>query len=537
VFTSFWIEHQLWGLNPLGYHIVNVLLHALNAILVWRLCVFLKIPGAWLIAAVFAVHPINVESVAWITERKNVLSGAFYLAAAISYLKFDDERDTRHAAGVAWRSYALSLVLFVLALLSKTVTCSLPAALILMMLWQRKRITIARVLPLIPLFVVGFALAMHTAHLEEVHVGTWGPDFDLTMGQRLMIAVQAAWFYPMKIIAPWPLMFIYPRWDITSWSMLSMARLASAALLAAGCIVMFVRGWRGVPLAIAFYAGTIFPALGFFNIYPMRFSFVADHFAYLASLGIVAAIIGPLATIVAQRRLAAAMSATVVLGWAAVSHLRCTAYESEEMLWRWTSQQNPMAWIAHNNLGRIVLMHGDAAAAADHFQRAVDLRPDLDDLRSNLANAFRLAGRWNDAVREYRQIELHRPLLATDQARLAQMLSDLGRVDEAEAAFVQALAHPQQSEDVRVLYGAFLSTNGRHEEAAGQFRTFLEAHPEDGFVHLMLGDALRDLGQTNEASTAWQRAGEIARRTGDSELTRQVQRRVEQASPISDADR
>jgi Tfp pilus assembly protein PilF len=110
-------------------------------------------------------------------------------------------------------------------------------------------------------------------------------------------------------------------------------------------------------------------------------------------------------------------------------------------------------------------------------------------------------------------------------------------VDEAEAAFVQALAHPQQSEDVRVLYGAFLSTNGRHEEAAGQFRTFLEAHPEDGFVHLMLGDALRDLGQTNEASTAWQRAGEIARRTGDSELTRQVQRRVEQASPISDADR
>jgi tetratricopeptide (TPR) repeat protein len=319
--------------------------------------------------------------------------------------------------------------------------------------------------------------------------------------------------------------------------MLSMARLASAALLAAGCIVMFVRGWRGVPLAIAFYVGTIFPALGFFNFYPMRFSFVADHFAYLASLGIVAAIIGPLATIVAQRRLAAAMSATVVLGLAAISHLRCAAYESEETLWRWTIQQNPLAWIAHNNLGRIVLMHGVAAAAADHFQRAVDLRPDLDDLRSNLANAFRLAGRWNDAVREYRQIELHRPLLATDPARLAQVLSDLGRVDEAEAAFVQALAHPQQSEDVRVLYGAFLSTNGRHEEAARQFRTFLEAHPEDGFVHLMLGDALRDLGQTNEASTAWQRAGEIARRTGDSELSQQVQRRVEQASPISDADR
>jgi Flp pilus assembly protein TadD len=540
VFTSFWIEHQLWGLNPLGYHIVNVLLHALNAILVWRLCVMLKIPGAWLIGAVFAVHPINVESVAWITERKNVLSGAFYLLAAIQYLKFDDSfRDGREAASDfrRWLHYALSLVLFVLALLSKTVTCSLPAALILMMLWQRKRITIARVLPLVPMFVVGFALAMHTLHLEEVHVGTWGPDFDLTLGQRLMIAVQAVWFYPMKIIAPWPLMFIYPRWDIASWSMSSIAMLAGAGMLLVGCIAMFVRGSRGVPLAMAFYAGTIFPALGFFNIYPMRFSFVADHFAYLASLGVITAIIGPLATIVVQRRLAAVMSATVVLGLVTISHLRCTAYENEETLWRWTVQQNPLAWIAHNNLGRIVLMQGDAATAADHFQRAVDMRPDLDDLRSNLANAFRLAGRPEDALTEYRRIESHRPLMATDQSRLAQVLADLGRADEADAAFVQALAHPQNTEDVRVLYGVFLSANGRSEEAAAQFRSFLEAHPEDGFVHLMLGDALRNLGRIGESAAAWRQASEIAKRTGDSELTQQVRMRFDRASPKSDADR
>jgi hypothetical protein len=232
VFTTFWIEHQLWGLNPLGYHIVNVLLHALNAILVWRLCVFLKIPGAWLIAAVFAVHPINVESVAWITERKNVLSGAFYLAAAISYLKFDDERDTRHAAGVAWRSYALSLVLFVLALLSKTVTCSLPAALILMMLWQRKRITIARVLPLIPLFVVGLILALNTAGIEREHVGADGPNFAFSMADRMLIASRGLLFYPWKIFWPHPLMFIYPRWVINDASWVSYWPMAIVLIVA-----------------------------------------------------------------------------------------------------------------------------------------------------------------------------------------------------------------------------------------------------------------------------------------------------------------
>jgi hypothetical protein len=269
VFTSFWIEHQLWGLNPLGYHIVNVLLHALNAILVWRLCVFLKIPGAWLIAAVFAVHPINVESVAWITERKNVLSGAFYLAAAISYLKFDDERDTRHAAGVAWRSYALSLVLFVLALLSKTVTCSLPAALILMMLWQRKRITIARVLPLIPLFVVGLILALNTAGIEREHVGADGPNFAFSMADRMLIASRGLLFYPWKILWPHPLMFIYPRWVINDASWVSYWPMAIVLIVALAAVIGYARGWRGPALALAFFAGTIVPALGFFNVYPM----------------------------------------------------------------------------------------------------------------------------------------------------------------------------------------------------------------------------------------------------------------------------
>ena len=129
VFTMFWIEHVIWGLNPLGYHAVNVLLHAANAVLVWRLASWLRIPGAWLIGAVFAVHPVHVESVAWITERKNVLSGFFYLLAALAYLRFDSLRfpspkqqsETSHRT---WQWYGVSLGCFALALLAKTVTMS-----------------------------------------------------------------------------------------------------------------------------------------------------------------------------------------------------------------------------------------------------------------------------------------------------------------------------------------------------------------------------------------------------------------------------
>ena len=182
VFSTFWIEYQLWELNPLGYHTTNVILHLLNALLLWGIFRVLKFPLAtgWLIAALFAVHPVHVESVAWITERKNVLSGFFYLTAALAYLRFDAIRDGEvegKESKEAWGWYGLSLPLFVLALLSKSVTCSLPAALILIMLGQRKTLSPTRILTLIPMFIVGFIAAMHTARIEREVVGAKGADF------------------------------------------------------------------------------------------------------------------------------------------------------------------------------------------------------------------------------------------------------------------------------------------------------------------------------------------------------------------------
>src|SRR5690606_13156591 len=173
--------------------------------------------AAALIAAAFALHPVHVESVAWITERKNVLSGFFYLAAALCYLRFDAQLD-QHESGAGWGFYGLSLALFTLALLSKTVTCSLPAALLLMMLWLRKPLTLRRLAPLTPFFVLGLVLALHTAHLERQHVGAEGEDFAFSFAQRLLIASNALLFYPSKLLWPHPIIFVYPRWEIDTTS-------------------------------------------------------------------------------------------------------------------------------------------------------------------------------------------------------------------------------------------------------------------------------------------------------------------------------
>ena len=197
VFTSFWLEYHLWGLNPLGYHIVNVLLHTLAAMLLWRVLVRLQVPGAWLAAGIFALHPVAVESVAWVTERKNVLSAVFYFAAALAYLRWQ-ERETSDRGANA--HYFLSLTLFICALFSKTVTASLPAALLLVMWWKRGRVAGRDVRPLVPFFVAGAALALVTAWLERTHVGASGPDWALSFLDRCLIAGRALWFYAGKLL-------------------------------------------------------------------------------------------------------------------------------------------------------------------------------------------------------------------------------------------------------------------------------------------------------------------------------------------------
>jgi hypothetical protein len=285
VHTTFWVERHLWGLRPFGYHLVNVLLHLANAFLLWYLLEHLAVRGAWLAAAIFALHPVHVESVAWITERKNVLSGLFYLLAGACFLRF-----LGLLGGVTrrWSWYVAGFVLFLCALLSKTVTATLPLALFLVLWWKRDRVRGRDVAPLVPPLAVGVAFGLVTLWIERHHVGAQGDLFTLSPLSRWLLAGRALWFYASKIVWPSRLSFFYPRWPVdpaVGWQYLF--PLAAASVVVSLWVARRRIG-KAPSAAVAFFAVTLFPALGFFDVYPMRFSWVADHFVYLASAGLIA---------------------------------------------------------------------------------------------------------------------------------------------------------------------------------------------------------------------------------------------------------
>ncbi len=277
--SAFWIEHRLWGDAVLGYHLTNLAFHATAAWLLVLVLRRLDFPAPWLAALIFALHPVGVESVAWISEQKNTLSAAFYLGAALLYLHFDETRRQR------W--YFLSLGLFVLALLTKRVTASLPAALLVVFWWRRGRLEWRRdVQPLVPWLAIGAASGLFTAWVEQRFIGAEGADFSFTAVQRVLLAGRVIVFYLSKLIWPVNLMFIYPRWSVevaSAWQYVF--PVGSVIFLAA--LVYYAKKRRGPLAGFLFFAGTLFPVLGFVNVYPFVFSFVADHFQYLASLGII----------------------------------------------------------------------------------------------------------------------------------------------------------------------------------------------------------------------------------------------------------
>src|SRR5262245_14207711 len=292
VFVTFWCEYRLWGLHPLGYHVVNVALHAGSALLFWWTLRRLGLPGAWLAAGLFALHPVQVESVAWITERKNVLSLLFYLAALNAWLGVRNDPTKR----TNWAAYAATIVLFACALLSKTVACSLPAAILVIEWWRRGRVELRTLLLTLPLFVLGLALAAVTVIIERDHVGAGALDFGLSRLDRVVLAGHIVWFYLGKLLWPWELIFIYPRWTISAHDAMQWA--CPGGLIVLLGVLWMLRGriGRGPLAAALLFGGTLVPALGFIDVYPMRYSWVADHFQYHATLAPLALIAAVLAT-------------------------------------------------------------------------------------------------------------------------------------------------------------------------------------------------------------------------------------------------
>jgi protein O-mannosyl-transferase len=487
VHTTFWAEYQTWGgANPQELHLTNVLLHATSALLLWRVLVRLGVPGGWLAAALFALHPVEVESVAWITERKNVLSGVCYLAAALAYLRFDERR----RAG--W--YALAFVLFVCALLSKTVTASLPVALGIVLWWRRGRLGVRDVVPLVPMVAVGAAMGATTAWLEETHVGAEGAEWAFTFVERCLIAGRALWFYLATLAWPAPLVFIYPRWTIDAgvWWQYLFPLAAAAAVIA----LWAARGRLGRgPLAAALFFGvTLVPALGFVNVFPMRFSFVADHFQYHASIGPL--VLAAAAATTAATRLAwpvgtRAAGAAVVLGMlATLTWRQAHVYHDLETLYRDTLAKNPSAWMAHNNLGQILDRAGKFQEALDHFRETVRLFPDFPEGHNNLGAALEHLGKTEDALAEYREAVRLLPDYADGNYNLGRVLLGQGHSDEAIPYLATVTRVRPDFAPARRNLARALAATGHGDEAIAQYRESLRIEPGNAQAHLGLGTLL-----------------------------------------------
>ena len=496
--SAFWMECKLWGDSTLGYHLANLLLHAAAAILVMLIMRRLRLPGAWLAALIFALHPVCVESVAWIAEQKNTLSAVFYLSAALLYLDFDHTRRRSR--------YFLALALFVLALLSKTVTDTLPAALLVVFWWRRGRLGWRRdVLPLLPWLALGAAAGIFTAWVERTLVGAQGAGFALTLVERFLLAGRAIWFYAGKLVWPANLMFFYPRWRVDSaewWQYLY--PLGALAALAGLCLL--ARKRRGPLAGALIFAGTLFPALGFFNVYPFLYSYVADHFQYIASLGIIVPVAAWLASAVrpGTRRWAVAAACVALAALGALTWQQCGMYSDMETLFQETIDRNPTSWIAHYNLGVLIAgTPGRLPEAIDHYREAVRLKPDYAMAHYNLALALsRTPDRLPEAIEEYRAALRADPNSDMAHNNLGLALSNVpGRLPEAIEEYLAALRiAPDSAEAHNNLGVALLNTPGRVSEAIPHFQAALRSKPDSAEIHNNLGGALSlEPGRLREA--------------------------------------
>jgi Tfp pilus assembly protein PilF len=514
VYTSFWIEYQLRGGEPFGYHLVNVILHALNAILLWQLLTRLAVPAAWFIAAVFVLHPVHVESVAWVTERKNVLSGFFYLAAALAYFRFAPPDPEPAPVPYRWAWYALALILFLAALLSKTVTSSLPAALLLVLWWKRSRLAWRDVLELLPFLVVGACLGLHTAWIEKVHVGAVGPDWDLSFVDRFLIAGRALWFYAGKLVWPTELSFNYPRWHVDPSAPREYVYPVTALAVPVIFWLMRHRLGRGPLVGVLFFGGTLFPALGFFNTYPMQFSFVADHFQYLASIGLIATLVAGADTLLQPPnrmfQVLVRVAAAIYLAFLGLqTYAQSYIYTDKETLWRDTLAKNPDSHLAHMNLGSLLLDDGRLDEALLEFREADRLHPGDPILRYDLGVVYWQHGDLDRAIAELEESVRLDPRTVSAQVLLGEALRRRGKLGDAVTHFEAALARQPDLAGAHHGLALALVEQGKPRDAIRHFEAVLRANPNDDGVLLAAAETARKAGDSDKARQFEERAAKL----------------------------
>ncbi len=499
-FTSYWFEHALWGFDPLGYRIVNVLLHAGSSVLLWRVLARLRVPLPWLCALVFAVHPVNVESVAWVAQRKNLLSLLFFLGATWAYLRFEAQQRT----GL----YGVALASHLLAMLSKGAAAPFPAVVLLLAWWQRGTITRQDVRRSIPFFAITLAASLLEFSTQDLVADDTIVRDDGILA-RLASTGWVGWFYLGKALLPFDLCFVYPRWQIDPASVLHWMPLVSAlgALAALFLLPASQNGWtRPVRCAVVYYGLLLSPVLGFFDIYYMRYSYVADHYQYLALIAVVALVVGGGGALIRDRWPAArgarmALGVFVVAAFGLVSLNLSLSYRGEERLWHDTLAKNPDAFLAHYNLAHGMERDDRLEDAAHHYREALRIEPDHAPAMNNLGQVLKRTGDLAGASASWRKA------IDTDRSYVAPRNN------------LAVLQHRE----------------GDHAQARRTFEAALGVAPDSAVLHFNLARLLDDMGEARTALHYYRRAAALAPGVP---AIQQGLRRAEQAIlPLGHSDR
>jgi protein O-mannosyl-transferase len=539
VLTTFWALHKIVGLNPLPYHALNVSLHAVSAILLWRVLRLLQVRGAWFGATLWALHPVMVQSVAWVTELKNTQSCVFYLLSIFLFLKWKDQ--TVALPGSPQQQigdrrsllFALSFLSFLLATLSKPSVVMLPFVLALCVWWTRGKIRWHDTVALAPFALISLIASGWTIWEQKFHARAVGPDWVQTFPERLIIASKAIWFYLGKLVWPHPLVFIYPRWDIASSNVI--AYLPLMAAIAALIALWFVRAPLGRALffAAAYFVITLFPVLGFFSVYFFRYSFVSDHFQYLASMGPIALIGAGIATLLVRfceipdqfvssldamprsgntiatlrRRfvLSSALGGVFLVLLGFLTWRQTAEYHNLFALYTATLEKNPRCWMAHYNLGIVLSGQGEADQAIEHYRQAVALRPEYAEAHYNLARLLVERGQLNDAIAHYERAAAINPPDAAAQNNLGVTLFRIGRADDAIAHYQKALEIRPDYAEASCNLANVLIAKGDFEGAIGRYRTCLAVTSDQEEAQYNLASALLRTGRTEEAIVEYQK--------------------------------
>lgn len=531
--TMWWFEYRAWGDDPRGYRVVNLLLHATAAALLARVLLRLGIPGAWLAAALFALHPLCAESVAWITEGKNTLSLCFFLTSLLWYLRAERigdaspgavESDPHEPLPRRVGFYFAALAAFAAAVLSKTNAVTLPAFLLVLFAWRNGRLTKRDWLGVAPMFVFGAVAAAIVVYVERTLLGARGAEFDWPWSERVLVAGRALWFYLGRLLWPYPLTFIYPRWHIDPAEIEQWLYPLSAVALPGVLWLLRKRIGGGPLVATLYFGGTLMPQLGLMPLYGQLFSYVADHWCYLSAPGPIVLVAAYL-TIAAQRMTAGAAAAgethvarsrvgtiaavllIAVLG--ALTHAQAKIYRDQESLWTDTLAKNPECWLAHHNLAVVRLDEERYVEAEAGIARALELHPQFKEAYTNQGLVAEKLGRLDDARRCYERALQIDPRHPYAHANLAKLLITTGKPAAAIEHLQAALEKKPDLPEARATLGLVLAATGRAADGLRILEEAVRRNPADVAALVNLGTVLAQQGKLVEAQAYFLQAVDV----------------------------